>query len=289
MTDAKDNHGAELVNRTVRAFDGLRKAAPRIIVLKGNHDYLRGGHMFFDFLSALDGIEVITKPTEDPDIDGPLTFFLPYSKEPEKEWAHLDFSIYDYLFMHQTVKGSRTSNGQIMEGRALPPLNAAKVYSGDIHVPQVVGGVEYVGSPYHVHLGDNFRPRCVLIERGGKAVDLHFDTVKRVSLRSTGLYQLAGQLRALKKGDHVKVTLELDASDRHDWRAVRRAVTAFIEKAGLVSQGVEMASAGATSRYEARSAAALSETPGKVLQRFVEAEGLPGDAYDAALDILETD
>lgn len=287
MTDAKDNHGAELVNRVVRGFDALRRAAPRVVVLKGNHDYLKSGHMFFDFLGALDGVEVITRPTEDPDLRGRPTFFLPYSRDPAREWASYDFSHYNYLFMHQTVRGARTSNGQVMEGRDMPALNAMKVYSGDIHVPQVVGGVEYVGSPYQVHLGDNFAPRCVLLERGGRAVDLHFDTVKRLSVRASGLDDLISKVCDLRAGDHVKVTLELDGADRHAWRAIRRQASDVLDEAGLVSQGVEMAAAGGRSLHGARKALALAETPEQALRRFVEAEGLPGDAYDAALDVME--
>lgn len=289
VTDAKDNHGAELTNRVVRAFDGLRAAAPRIVVLMGNHDYLRAGHMYFQFLDALPGIEVIREPREDADVKGEPAFFLPYSKDPARDWAGLDFSHYKYLFMHQTVRGARTSNGQVMEGRDMPALNAGKVYSGDIHVPQTVGAVEYVGSPYHVHLGDAFRPRCVLIERGGRAVDLHFDTLRRVSIRAAGLDELEAKLKILRlrAGDHVKLVLELDAGERHDWRAIRRNTGSMLDGLGLVSHGIELAAAGGRGLQGARSAVAEARTPEQALRRFVEAEGLTGDAYDAGMDVLE--
>ena len=140
LTDAKGYHPAELTNKLVERITMLTWLGIEVIILPGNHDYLREGHTYFEFLRFIPGVKFMQTMTALDEDDGPTAFFLPHNKNPSKAWAGLDFSHYDYLFMHQTVKGSIASNGQLMDGEPLPPLNAVKVYSGDIHVPQVIGG-----------------------------------------------------------------------------------------------------------------------------------------------------
>ena len=289
VTDSKDQHNAELVNHVVREFDKLRAAVPRIVILMGNHDFLRDGNMFFKFLDALPGIEVVTSPSEDKDIKGESTFFLPYSKNPVKDWDGLDFSHYRYMFMHQTVKGARSSNGQEMEGETLPPLNAAKVYSGDIHVPQIIGAVEYVGSPYHVHFGDSFKPRCVLLERDGNAVDLFMKSPRRITMKVKSLEELkATALHETRAGDQVKLRLGLDEADRHDWKRIKRQAIDFLVAHDVDVHAVELVAGASGEVGDLMHAARRSVDPAESLRRFVAVEELGGDAYDAGMDILET-
>lgn len=258
----------------------------RIVILTGNHDWLKAGQEYFRFLNAFPNVEFITEPTEDRETTGPLAYFLPYSKSPAKDWQNLDFSHYDYLFMHQTVSGSISSNGQIMDGDPLPPLNAGKVYSGDIHVPQVIKGVEYVGSPYHVHFGDEFKPRAVLIERNRNAVDLHFETIRRVTIKVAGLREL----RKLKfrSGDQVKLRVELSEAEAHDWSRIRREAAAILREAEVVIAGIELIVVKVNRRIslrESRKRQALS--PADSILRFVETEELGAEALDAAMEIIE--
>jgi len=49
LTDAKDHHSAELVNRVVAAVDSI--PCDDVKILAGNHDWLRQGHEFFRFLN----------------------------------------------------------------------------------------------------------------------------------------------------------------------------------------------------------------------------------------------
>lgn len=288
LTDAKDHHSAELVNRIVFTIDKLTKALPamRIIILAGNHDWLKAGHEFFKFLSLLKNVTYITAPTEDQDVTGPATFYLPYSKNPAKDWESFDFSHYQFLFMHQTVKGALSSNGQEMEGENLPALNAGKVYSGDIHVPQVIGDVEYVGSPYHVHFGDKFKPRCVLLESERRAVDLHFETISRVTIKVRGI----DELRRLKfrPGDQVKLRIELSEADKHGWSKIKRQGADWLIEQGCSVHGVELIVVKSSRRrVEGLSGHQPAHSPSEAVTRFVEAEELGGDALDIAMELIE--
>lgn len=282
LTDAKDNHSAKLVNRIVMAINSL--PVERVVILAGNHDWLLKGHEFFRFLAVLPHVEYISKPTEDDEPSGPSAYFLPYSKSPAEDWRGMDFSHYEYLFMHQTVKGAKSSNGQLMEGEDLPALNAVKVYSGDIHVPQVIGGVEYVGSPYHVHMGDAFKPRCVLLERDGNAVDLHFKTISRVTLNVTSLNELRGL--DLSAGDQVKLRVHLDEAEAHDWAAIRRKAQEHLVGQGVVIHGIELVVAKAERRFGAVPVV-RRVTPADAVKRFVDADELGGEALDVAMEILQ--
>lgn len=287
LTDKKDNHGAEFVNRVVRAVQSLRCESVKI--LAGNHDWLREGHAFFSFLSLVPGVEFITEVREDQDVRGQPTLYLPYTRSPARDWAALDLSHYRHVFMHQTAPGSVASNGQRMDGDALPDLSAAgKVYSGDIHVPQVVGRIEYVGSPYHVHFGDDFRPRCVLLERGGKATDLHFPAPRRLAMRASSIDDLVSKAAAARAGDHVKLTMELSEADSHDWLRIRREALHVLEKVALLSvHGIQMRAA----RGGSRLAAPLRgpRAPEESVLHYVRGEDLGGDALDAGLDVLEAE
>src|SRR3954470_7797877 len=171
LVDRKDNHPAVLVNRLADAIEWLHAdTGVEIVIMAGNHDWLKEGEQFFKFLRHIKGVSYVTEPWEHPDTKGPLAMFLPFARDPSEEWKDLtSLDLYQYVFMHQTISGSIASNGQRMSGETLPYIfdGVGKIYSGDIHVPQVVrsvvADVEYVGSPYHVHFGDNFTPRVVLL------------------------------------------------------------------------------------------------------------------------------
>lgn len=289
VTDQKDNHPAELVAKVVSSVRMLAKVA-RVVILAGNHDWLRKGHEFFKFLDDPQaGITFVTRPWEDTDLEGPPAIFLPHSKDPARDWAGFDLSHYRYAFMHQTVRSSVASNGQRMSGEQVPDMSAAgKVYSGDIHVPQVVNEVEYVGSPYHVHFGDKFTPRVVVLEKNGNPENLFFKTTKRISLKVAGLDEL--QLRVLHDtmpGDQVKVSIALDSIEALDWRRIKREALWFLVAHGVEIHGIELVLQGARKGLARTLSASAPRRPEEDVERFVRAEELGGDALDMGLDIVE--
>lgn len=285
LTDAKDYHPAGLTNRLVECLLMFTWAGIEVVVLQGNHDYLRAGHSYFAFLDKLERMRFITQPTEAMDDDGPSVMWLPHTKTPGTDWKGFDFSHYDLLFMHQTVTGAIASNGQVMDGEPMPPLNAVKVYSGDIHVPQVIKGVEYIGSPYHVHFGDRFKPRAILLDRKGVPHDLHFETISRVTLKVSSLRELR-RIDWLKPGDHVKLRMSLAPSEKHEWSRIQREARAIMEKAQVELFGVELQVSHEAQASERQAQAGKTLTDAEVIEQFVIREDLGGDALDAALRVI---
>lgn len=287
LTDAKDYHSAELVNRLTAAI--VTMPVEEIIILAGNHDWLKQGGVFFEFLKHLTKprVRVIVKPTEDlGEADGdPACMFLPYTKSPARDWKDMDFSHYDYLFMHQTAPGSIASNGQKMEGEELPDLNAGKVYSGDIHVPQKIGAIEYVGSPYHVHFGDHFKPRCIVLDRKRQAFDLHFPTITRRALTISSVAEL--DRTGITKGDQVKITIKLNEADAHYWNAIRREVTENVRVLGAQLHGIKLVVQKSDGRLADRRHPLKAPKPADAILRFVTTQELGGDILDAGLEIAE--
>lgn len=289
LTDAKDYHVSTLTNRVVRSVAGLASSGAEVWVMHGNHDYLRRGHAYFEFLSTVPGCNFVTRPMELPDAGkGPLTFLAPHSREPAVDWRGLDFSHYDFMIMHQTVTGSRASNGQVMTGEEMPALNAVKTWSGDIHVPQVIGAVEYIGSPYHVHFGDDFQPRCVLIDRRRQVIDLHFDTIKRITIDACSPEDMLMNLLFVRPGDQVKVKVWLEPSVRHDWRVIERECVAVLKASKADVHSLEMR---ADSKAHAKDIGiggqrTRSLTDDEAILRFVESNELGADAYEAGLEVL---
>ena len=153
--------------------------------------------------------------------------------------------------------------------------------------PQVIGDLEYVGSPYHVHFGDKFKPRCVLIDRRNRPVDLHFKTISRLALQATSL----AQVRAfdLKAGDQVKLTLKLDQSDAHSWARLRREAMAVladrkVEVHDLRLEVIRSQRWLAANTARQRDRGILSDPD--AVRRFVERDDLGADLYDAGLEAM---
>jgi len=168
LTDEKDRHSAKLTNRIVSNFFCIADNC-NIVILKGNHDYYTPEWPFFYFLQEHENIDFISNSPIHIKIDENTNCLaLPHTRTPETDWKDLDTSKADYVFLHQTIEGSQSSNGFKLNGLSLNFLktkyhNGQKWFSGDVHVPQKRGFVEYVGSPYHVHFGDNFKARHILI------------------------------------------------------------------------------------------------------------------------------
>lgn len=287
ITDAKDNHSAALVNRVVASVKSIECGDVKL--LAGNHDWLKKGEEFFRFLNHIPGVEFMTKPTEEIAYGKQSLncLYLPYSKNPAKEWADFDFSHYDFLFIHQTISGAIASNGEAMEGEALPDLSqAGQVYSGDIHVPQTIKGVTYIGSPYHVHFGDDFQPRVLLLEGPGRERWLHMPSPRRVVLKVRSLREI--RKAELDPGDQVKLRLVLREEEKHSWSRLKREAVAILEDRGVLVHGTELALDRELVRWEEGATVATAYSNEELVRRYVESEDLGGAAFDIGMEIIES-
>lgn len=243
LTDAKDKHPAELVNRISMSIGLLAKSFNNVYILKGNHDYIDPNTPFFQFLGGKDdsNIHFIVHP-ESVKSEGYEIALLPHARDPDKEWGLWAdrCSKADYIFLHQGFEGARASNGTKMEGMkpsVFKPFKA-RCISGDIHVPQKVGPITYVGSPYHVHFGDNFTPRILRIGAEGKESDIHFDAIKKHSLSLNHINDIEDL--GLRPGDQVKIKLVLPRSDFSSWQEKKQEAMDKCAALGLEVFGIEI-------------------------------------------------
>lgn len=295
LTDAKDFHPATLVNRIVAEIHELAEVVDQVYILCGNHDYLKDGHPFFSFLCAIPGVIFINSILSETDDDLPV-LWLPHSKNPSKDWAGFkDLSWYSHIFMHQTMSGSVASNGQEMEGEGVEKLDWFKagadlpeILSGDIHVPQKLGLVEYVGSPYPVHFGDKFDARCILMRKDKTRKNLYFDTIGRPSFVVDDINQLfeISEGGLVKAGDQAKFKVVLPQSEQHEWPRWRTLIEGFCRSHKVELCGLRLEINKSRRRLKAsKSSKALS--PEEVLVEFVHNEGLTADALEAGLEVLK--
>lgn len=287
ITDAKEGHSAELVTQISDGVASVSEVVAEVDILLGNHDYQRRGFPFFRFLARFPRVNfVCDRPTV---IDGGRTnsLWLPHTKSPVDDWDDFDMSHFNFVFMHQTVTGSVASNGMRMDGEPLPDLSqAGKVYSGDIHVPQVIGAVEYVGSPYHVHFGDRFTPRCVLLRGNGHPPeDLHFPCISRYVITAESVADLKSQLRRVRPGDQIRVRMKLSPEAAVRWESIRAEVVAIVLERGAQSEGVELRQVRPASHDSVPAEKHIS-TEGRILG-YVSREGLGPDAFEVGMEVVE--
>jgi hypothetical protein len=164
LTEMKDYHGSELVNKIAGYFKSYADMIP-VVISRGNHDGTDPNNPFYQFLQHIKGITWINNPTEDLGEGIGPAMYLPHTSNYKKDWANINFDKYRWVFAHNTFKGAQGGFGHILDGIPIDVFPAdARVISGDIHVPQKIGPVRYVGAPYRIDFGDQYQPRVLLLE-----------------------------------------------------------------------------------------------------------------------------
>lgn len=227
LTDGKDRHSAKLTNKMIEGFSLLNA---EIYINKGNHDFIDAETPFFKFITKM-GVHFII----DPKIynlkikrETSACLFLPNTKTWKEDWADANFNQFDYIFAHQTFEGIKAENGFPIPGIPTDIFDEtkAKIYCGDIHMPQIVGPVEYIGSPYRTHFGDTYNPRVIYVNDVGKASDLHFPCPNKHLVTIRVLDDLK-RYKDIEAGDQVKIRVKLKRSEYHEWKAFREEVKEF--------------------------------------------------------------
>jgi DNA repair exonuclease SbcCD ATPase subunit/DNA repair exonuclease SbcCD nuclease subunit len=225
LSDQKDRHSSILVNRVVSELTKITRFVP-IIFLPGNHDRPLEGPPFWEFLGHLDRLEFVDRPKL---IDRAL--FLPHRANPKEEWEGFD----DLkkravaIVMHQTVSGAREGD-RIYQSSSLPELPTdIPIYSGDIHTPQKIGNVTYIGAPHAIKFGDDYPYRMIL-------VDESFQFVKEIRL--PGISKKVIAVRSpedlakapVEKGDQIKIRVALKPSDLSEWKIFEEEIHRWAQK-----------------------------------------------------------
>lgn len=237
VTDIKDRHSAPFVHQVAETFTRLADVVP-VYVLVGNHDYIDIHHPFFSFLSNRQ-LYWMNQPTVCV-FDRATVLMLPHSMGMQARPFDQHYAL-DYILMHETITGARASTGSELQGldaRLFSSLRCQRIYSGDIHKPQQIGPVVYIGSPYHVHFGDDFTPRFFILDtQTGKVESKQFNAPKRVVYHLHAVTELA-QLEP-RAGDHIKLKVDLPKYDTHGWRQLTRQVSQWAKEYNVTVYGVE--------------------------------------------------
>jgi len=246
VLDKKDKHRSELVNRVVTELIDISNKYCPITILAGNHDYVVDrSECFLRFLNEFENITWIDEPTyweEDQFL------FLPHSRLPENEWEQwlpiINNPALKFIFMHQSIIGSKVSNYHELNHGLDPNFFndvSANIISGDIHLPQDLRNVTYLGTPHPVSFGDSHQPRMMVI-KNDKVSFIDIKTIKREHIKKAILSfeDLLIDLKELKPKDQVKITLQLDKNQLNDWAGYKKQILTYCKEHQLELHDLKM-------------------------------------------------
>ena len=245
LTDRKDFHAGWFVNKIVDSMRMIAKHYP-VWILKGNHDYDTDDKCpFFGFTGKYRNITYISSPKILQIQPGSSVLFLPHSRKPGEDWSILskpEMESVDVIFMHQTFRGSVSESGRVLEGISPHRFRrfGCPIFSGDIHVPQQLGPITYIGCPYHIHYGDKFEPRVLLLNRRFETQDVQFPAPRKFMLDLGHGKELYKMRRKLQSGDRVKVRIHLPRSEFGSWPIHRDRVRKTAKKIGIILHSVTL-------------------------------------------------
>lgn len=251
LTEKKDKHSSQLVNKLIQElveisrcvnFDHERMAQ-EVYILQGNHDFIDADHAFFQFINQMPNFTFVKTPRI---IEHYKHLLLPHTKTPEKDWEEFRFDINRWngwtICMHQSMEGAKTSSGYVLEEKALPAdffkWVEARILSGDIHVPQSVHDVRYIGAPYPIYFGDTYQGYITKVDESGKIVPVPYNTLSRWSLYINAPKEL--EKIDFSPGDQAKITMNLAPTEYYLYDQYRKQILEIIHQADVELVSLEM-------------------------------------------------
>ena len=287
LTEEKDRHGAWLVNKIVEHISNLARVCP-VYIIRGNHDYVAEEHPYYEFVSKLKNVFWYNLPLCRELRGLGTVLFLPHTRHYERDWQDLDFDDYDWIFAHQTFDGADVGHGKTLEGIPRSVFTRARargVIAGDIHVPQTILPVVYVGAPYTVDFGDDYKARILLLD-GDKMESVPCVGSQKRLVEIRTLADLKKAEKQLGQSDVLKVRVLLDPSEADKWPELQAAVRAWSEDRGYLLHNMQMATDGAANKPTARSInAPRSDT--QLVEGYVKLKGAGKPTLKAGLRLME--
>jgi DNA repair exonuclease SbcCD nuclease subunit len=295
VTEAKDEHRAELTNLVVNLFADLSNLCP-IVCLEGNHDRKNPEYPYFKFLSRLGRVVWVGQPTLLQDIkiasaaflDAPGAILLPHTHNPDKEWAGIDFKEVKTAFTHQHFTGAVADTGfQLTGGTPLSVLpEHVRVISGDLHAPQVIDErLTYVGSPTGIDFGDEIAGRRMLLLRNSKLTSLSCEGLPSKRLIEINLISDLKAIKDLIKDDLVKVRIALPVEDAPKWPEMVAEVRAWGLARGVTVHLVQPVVIGLKKSMTIVKAQA-AKSDADLLKEYAAARAVGADTLSAGLKYL---
>jgi DNA repair exonuclease SbcCD nuclease subunit len=283
LTEKKDRHSEWLINKIESIIYALSNYA-EVFIITGNHDCI--SKSTFKFLGKYNNVNFYDEPEVDTDED---ILFLPYTKTPTKDWEDFrnHWTDFKFILMHQTVDGSYTHNGYILssdlKSSYFDYAPGVTIFSGDIHTPQKIGNVEYIGSPYPVYFGDEQKGRVVIIRDDGTREDLAFPTIKRHMLNVSSLEELKGV--EIRENDQVKIRVILTQDSLHTYLNIKDDISTYIDEIGAKLVTIELTTMTSITSGEI---AKIEDTKSikDYVEKMVMMEGLGNYYLETAMDIV---
>ena len=276
--DRKDRFPARFINRL---FDEVYRICnrARLVVLRGNHDTAMTPPSYFDFAAtAIQGFEYVSHPR--PFFSHLL--LLPFTARPKTDWADLNLADYKAAFMHATVTGAVVENGIIMENSNFPILpRTVKFYSGDVHVPQTVRNVVYVGAPHPIKFGDSFPCRMVVLDNDYNIImEIPLSPPRKLMADIRSIDALSGL--TVRHGDQIKIRFNCPPEGIEHWGETEQQIIAWAREKGVTVAGTEVI-------VGVRTPGSLDaeETPEAILRGFAAREGISEELLLTGVNLLE--
>lgn len=286
VVDSKDRHSSVLVNKLIEEFSYLQShSRANIIILSGNHEKPLNGPYYWQFLDKL-GIRYITKPEIYKDI-----WLLPFSSQPIEDWKELNLASAKAIFMHQTGQGATVENERELISNNLPifPRGVA-VFSGDVHRPQTVGGITYIGAPHPVRFGETWDNRAITV------INNDFKNFKSLALNSIKKDVLdirsASDLDYLKdyaEGDQVKIRYHMTGKQLTSWPDEQARVKAWAVSRKVYIASIENILVGDGVKVNSNTEAMAMEmmTPAEIITSFGKDEKLSKDVIEMGIQLVK--
>ncbi len=280
LTEVKDRHGSWLVNRIADEMHMLASWCP-ITILRGNHDGIDPDLPFYTFLRHIKDVDWIRMPNERT-IDGlGRCLLLPHTSNYKEAWQNIDLKKpgFDYIFAHNTFKGA---TGQHVELDGIPTSVFRKdsiVIAGDVHVPHTVGPVTYVGAPYLIDFGDDYRPRMLLIKKDGtqKSIAVPGPQKRVYEIRDIddfGAGKTTGTGKIIE-GDILKVKVTVTAQQYTRWAELKRAILLWGKECRyVIDQVVPVTERTAPLKKKKSAVRKSSKSDDQIMQEYATARGV---------------
>ena len=236
MTDKKNNHSDKLVNRVIDELLILRSSVQKVVILRGNHDYVDETLPYFKFLKNLEGFFYINQPAVYKE---QKELFFPHYHDGFKVLQELDLTGVETIYMHQLVNGVKLENNYKLENDFdFSDYGDYQIFSGDAHVPQMMGNLVYIGSPYPIRFGDDFKGRAIYFDNPKQWESIYFKSKQRIKAVITTPEELDRYVFCV--GDQVKVVIQLAPSEFCNYQKIRKQVKEYFVKKEVALVALEL-------------------------------------------------
>jgi len=285
--DRKDRHTGKLVNRLIDSLYELRNGTDLIIsILAGNHDSPIDGVPYWEFLNKHEGIHYITHP----EFHYNEIAVLPFSPNPIRDWKDIPFHQAKAILMHQPVQGAFVNEYRKLDkAPVLPPLpRNVPCFSGDIHRPQVLDNIIYIGVPHPVHFTEDWEHRIILIKDSefSKYQEIIMPSLRRCILEINSAAELANYDK-FKDGDQLRIRVKLDGRILSSWPVEQQQILEWAKKKGVFIASLEAAIMGDAVQDSQEEGMVEIMNPEDVIRQYGQQEKLSDDVVEMGLSFLK--